>query len=114
MIGDRDRDRLGHMVRNAEAAVELLGARDIADLEADTATRYAVAYALQTVGEAASRISAPTRKELPDIPWADIIGMRHHFVHGYDDVLQGIVVRTIREDLPVLIAQLQTALGGPR
>jgi uncharacterized protein with HEPN domain len=39
-------------------------------------------YALQTVVEAASKISQKTRNQLPQIPWAGIIGMRHRLVHA--------------------------------
>lgn len=41
---------------------------------------------LEIVGEAAAKISAETKENYPEIPWADIIGMRHRLVHAYFDI----------------------------
>jgi len=37
--------------------------------------------------------------------------MRNEIIHGYSSVDLDIVVRTVRENLPVLIRQLEDALG---
>jgi uncharacterized protein with HEPN domain len=42
-----------------------------------------------------------TRRE-PDIPWADIAGMRNHLAHRYFDASHAIVRATIDHDLPPL------------
>ncbi len=41
---------------------------------------------LQIIGEAASRISDELRAGHPEVPWGQMIGMRHILVHGYFDV----------------------------
>lgn len=50
------------------------------------------------------------------VPWASIIGMRHRLVHGYDSVDWHRVWRTLRDDLPALLSQLNylidTATGS--
>jgi uncharacterized protein with HEPN domain len=38
---------------------------------------------LQIIGEAAYALSRDVREQEPDIPWTDIIGMRHILVHDY-------------------------------
>jgi len=43
----------------------------------------AVVKALEIIGDAAARISDETRQAHPEIPWADITGMRNRLVHGY-------------------------------
>lgn len=62
---------------------------------------------IQTVGEAASRVTDTMRHTLPGIPWADIIGMRHRLVHDYGRIDIETVWETIEDDLPKLIASLE-------
>ena len=69
--------------------------------------KYAVFHIVATIGEAASRISADIRQASPAIPWADIIGMRIHLVHIYFAIDLDMVWKTVREDLPELIVQLE-------
>jgi uncharacterized protein with HEPN domain/predicted nucleotidyltransferase len=52
----------------------------------DDKTLDAMSYALQTVGEAANRIPCEIEDCYPDIPWHDMIGMRHWIAHGYDRI----------------------------
>ena len=46
----------------------------------------AVEKLVENIGEAASRLSDEARKQLPQLPWRDIVGMRHRLVHGYMQV----------------------------
>ena len=67
----------------------------------------AILKAVEIIGEAASRISEETKAKHPGIPWSEIIGMRNRLVHGYFAVRLDRVWRTVQEDLPPLIAQLE-------
>lgn len=62
------------------------------------------------VGEAANRVPREAQQRAHQIPWSEIIGMRHRLIHGYDhvdfDVLWQIVVR----DLPKLVPELEELL----
>ena len=104
-----DREWLTDMLEHARAAVSLLGAQDVAQLEADTRTLYAVSHAVLIVGEAAGRVSPRGRAEFPGIPWSNIIGMRHRLVHGYRTRSASVLVNTVREHLPPLVAILEEA-----
>ncbi|NDJ87097.1 MAG: DUF86 domain-containing protein [Chloroflexi bacterium] len=42
--------------------------------------------AIEVIGEAASRISEGFRLEHTELPWREIIGMRHRLVHGYFEI----------------------------
>ena len=42
-----------------------------------------MAFNVLVIGEAASKVSLELRAEHPEIPWLDIINMRHRIVHGY-------------------------------
>jgi uncharacterized protein with HEPN domain len=67
---------------------------------------------IEIVGEAATQVSEVTREHLPGIPWADIVGMRNRLVHAYFDINLEILWRTVQDDLPPLIAVLESVLGG--
>ncbi|MGH6922904.1 MAG: HepT-like ribonuclease domain-containing protein [Propylenella sp.] len=99
------------MLRYFERAVDFLGERDAEVVVADPRTFFALSYAVQIVGEAASRVSEAGRALLPGTPWRQIVGIRHHLVHGYEDIDAGILVGTVRQDLPPLIASLRSLLA---
>jgi uncharacterized protein with HEPN domain len=46
---------------------------------------------LQIIGEAARSLPAEVRHRAPDIPWKEIIGMRHILVHHYSGISTGVV-----------------------
>lgn len=46
-------------------------------------TLMAIAYEIAIIGEAADKISDKCRNQNNEIPWSDIIGMRHRIIHGY-------------------------------
>lgn len=73
-----------------------------------------VLYAIQIIGEAASKISPETRKRHPDVPWSAIIGMRHRLVHAYADIDHDILWTTATESAPDLLAQIRSILNAQR
>jgi uncharacterized protein with HEPN domain len=103
-MNDVDREWLRDMLENAREAVSLLGVRDATELDADRRS-----LTIVTLGEAASHVSQQGQIELPEIPWKDIIGMRHRLVHGYRTRSTAIVVDTVHNHLPPLIAALEEA-----
>ncbi|ABY35310.1 MAG TPA: DUF86 domain-containing protein [Chloroflexus aurantiacus] len=46
-------------------------------LERDRKLTLALVKEIEIIGEAAYQVSAATREQMPDIPWEDIMGMRH-------------------------------------
>ena len=67
---------------------------------------FALVHALQIAGEAAGRVSAETRNQHPEVPWASMIGMRHRLVHAYFDINLDILWTTVVEAAPALAAQI--------
>ncbi|MEI2692864.1 MAG: HepT-like ribonuclease domain-containing protein [Anaerolineae bacterium] len=65
---------------------------------------------VEIIGEAAYLISAATRKQLPGVPWEDIIGMRHRLIHAYFDINLDILWKTVQNDLPPLAETLVEAI----
>ena len=48
----------------------------------------------------------------PDIPWRDIIGMRHRLIHGYAEVRLDLIWTVTQERLGPLIAALAPLIPG--
>jgi uncharacterized protein with HEPN domain len=103
----RDALYLGSMLDTIEKALELLGDRGRGEYDGDEALRLAMAHLVQTIGEAARRVSDEARQRYPAVPWRQIVGMRHRIVHDYLDVDFGIVWQVVTADLPRLLPDLR-------
>lgn len=111
-LPEKDEVRLRHMLEASEQALQFAHGRKRADLDADAMLRFAMSHAITIVGEAASKVSEPTRAALPGIPWPAIVGMRHRLVHAYFDVDADVLWKSTNESLPGLVQQLKAALAG--
>ncbi|MHB8799014.1 MAG: HepT-like ribonuclease domain-containing protein [Thermoanaerobaculia bacterium] len=100
------RDMLDH-ARKATAATRGCVREELArdDLLAAGLERFT-----EVVGEAASKVSDPTRRQLPEIPWREIVGMRKRLVHGYASVDHDVIWDVATVDLPALVLALEAAL----
>lgn len=90
--------------RDAQSVVEQLTREQF---QSSRIHQLAALKALETIGEAASRISDMFRSEHPEIPWREIIGMRNRLIHAYFEVDLDKVWETVQDDLPPLIDCLQ-------
>jgi uncharacterized protein with HEPN domain len=95
------------MVDAMESALRFVKGRERADLDTDEMLLFALARAVEIVGEAASRLSAEARAEIPGVPWSAVTGMRNRLVHAYFDIDRDILWTTVTKALPELLAQLQ-------
>ena len=103
-----DAVRVRHMIDAVEDAMEFVSTRSRADLEKDKMLQFALVRAIEVLGEAAGKVSAAGRAELPLMPWAAITGMRNRLVHAYFDVDLDILWVTAIKALPELRAQLKS------
>lgn len=102
---------VGHMLDMARQARELVASRTRADYDADLALRLALAHLAQNIGEAARRVSPQLQKVHPDIPWRNIVGIRHKVVHDYFYVDYDIIWDVVTSDLPGLVSKLEPIAG---
>jgi len=104
-----DRVRVEHMLEAARDIRNYVDGRKREDLETDSMLLRAVAHAVQQIGEAAANVSDAGRARVPDLPWGQIVAMRHVLVHVYWGVDMDRLWSTAVQDAPVLIAALETA-----
>jgi uncharacterized protein with HEPN domain len=93
-----------------EAASTFIEGRARRDLDADRMLVFALVRAVEIVGEAASKLSAKARAELPAVPWSSIVGMRNRLIHAYFDVDLDILWNTVTQALPPLAEQIRAGL----
>ena len=99
---------LRDMLDHAREAVELLGNAECEELGRNRVMQLALTRLVEIIGEAANRVSEVTRARHPDVPWAQIIGMRNRLIHGYDVIDYSLLWNTVTADLPPLIATLES------
>ena len=96
----RDRQRLDDLQAALDAINDHFGRGNLSDgLVYD-----AVRVRLIEIGEAVKGLSADLLATEPDLPWAQIAGMRDRLAHRYFDTSHAIVQGTVDNDLPVLAA----------
>jgi uncharacterized protein with HEPN domain len=79
------------MIEAAEAACGFTSGRVRNDLDSDRMLAFALVRAIEIVGEAAGRVSAPTREAAADIPWGLIVSMRNRLIHAYFEIDHEVV-----------------------
>jgi uncharacterized protein with HEPN domain len=77
-----DRSRLLDVIEAIER-IERYAARGREAFDRDELLQTWVVHHIQIVGEAVRKLSDALRSEHPEIPWAEIIGMRNIVVHDY-------------------------------
>jgi len=68
----------------------------------------AVLHHLTVIGEAINRLSPALREQHSDVPWRQIVAVRHRIVHAYFDLDWQILWDTATNDVP----ELQRKIGA--
>ena len=97
---------LGHMLDRARKVVSKVDGKTRAEFDDDENLRLALAHLIQTIGEAARKVAPETRAAHPEIPWKQIMGMRHKIVHDYMEIDEDVVWNVATKHLPPLVEQL--------
>lgn len=90
----------------AQFAIEFVKKRRRAELDSDRFFQLALVKAVELVGESAYQLSDQFKEQHSEIPWLDIIDMRHILVHNYWRVEMDTVWDTAKSDIPTLIPRL--------
>jgi uncharacterized protein with HEPN domain len=107
-----DMVRLQHVIDAANEAVYFIAGKSKADLSADRKLALAVIKCIEIAGEAALKVTPELRASTPQIPWQDIVAMRNRLIHGYFDINLDIVWKTVTQELPPLVTELQKLLSS--
>jgi uncharacterized protein with HEPN domain len=103
---------LQDIIDSAEDIGKFMAGVSLEQLTGDRKTLFAVAKALENIGEAVKQIPAAVRHKYPDVPWKDVAGMRDVLVHDYFGIDAAIVWKTVHEDLPSLKRRIADVLAA--
>ena len=106
----RDNGRLQDILQAADYISTFIDNLTLDDFKSDKLRYFAVLKNVEIIGEAAYMLSISFKEDHPDIPWADIIRMRHVLVHGYATVLPDHLWKTAIMDVPELSRAIKAIL----
>jgi uncharacterized protein with HEPN domain len=106
-----DQARLQHMLDAALEIEQYIRSSTRDDLNHDRKLVHSLVHLLEIIGEAVAQVSGETRLSAPEIPWPIVVGMRNRLIHAYFSINLDIVWKTSTEDIPRLVAGLNTLLG---
>lgn len=105
-MSPRDLVYVGHMLDMTRKAIEKTTGLPRDAFDHDENLRLALTHLVQVIGEAARQVSRAFCDAHPEIPWTEIVGMRHKVVHDYLGVDEDIVWQVVTDDLPQLLPAL--------
>ena len=103
MARNDDAVYLGHMLDMTRKAVEAIKSKSREEYDNDDILRLGLTHLVQVIGEAARKVSPEFQREHSEIPWRQIVGMRHRIVHDYMRVDEDILWQVVNNDLPALL-----------
>ena len=104
--------RIEDILEACRRIVEYVLNMDEQTFAADQRTVDAVVRNLAVIGEAAKHLPEDLITKNPDIPWAEMRGIRNVVVHEYFGISIPIIWKTVQEDIPPLIPPLQDILDS--
>ena len=108
---ERDKGRLMDIIQAADNIISFTNGLSLEELSVDKLRYFAVVKNVEIIGEASYMLSSDFKEAHNDIPWNDIIKMRHVLVHGYASVLPELLWQTALEDVPKLKVQIEALLN---
>jgi uncharacterized protein with HEPN domain len=112
----RDREYLREILEAIDSILEILSFADFDRLMQTRYLRSAILHELTVIGEASARLPDDLHTRYPDVPWPDIIGLRHVIVHGYFTIdwnrLWMTITLRVPEFRPHVVEILDTEFSG--
>ena len=98
----KDKNRLEHILNAIDTIQSRTAGFTFDELTSDKVFFAGIVYYTMIIGEAAYMLTSEFREQHSDLPWDQIVSMRHHIVHGYYQVDESIVWEVIQNDLEPL------------
>ncbi|MBO4642774.1 MAG: DUF86 domain-containing protein [Bacteroidaceae bacterium] len=107
----RDKGRLQDILDYTNNALQFAEGVTYEEFVADRMRYFAIMKNVEIVGEAANMLTDDFQTQHPELPWHQIVGMRHVLVHGYAQISDMKLWRTVTKDLPFLREQVSRYLA---
>lgn len=103
----RDEAYLLDMLLAARQALEFSRALTWEQFQQSPLHQHAIAKALENIGEAARKVSAETKEAHREIPWPEIVALRHRIAHDYFHLDLLKIWEIVQNDIPDLLASIE-------
>lgn len=107
----RDRGRLEDILKHAQNIEKIVNGISFEEFVKDIRIYYSVMKNVEVIGEAANMLTRHFRNEHTQLPWRQIIGMRHVLVHGYSNVSDEDLWLTATSEINPLRKQVEQYLS---
>ncbi len=97
---------LEDIVETGRFAQTQIDGKSFEEYDSSRALQYVVERSFEVIGEALvriERIDPETAVQITSL--RDIIGFRNRIAHGYDDIRNDVVWKSLNEHLPLLVAE---------
>ncbi len=98
---------IGKMIAHCDKLIQYCDGYSYGTFSKDTKLVEACVFNLSQLGELCHAIDDDFAAAHPDIPWAEMYGLRNRIVHDYEGVNLKLVWEIISEDIPELKKRLQ-------
>ena len=98
----KDQGRLEHILEMIQNLQEAKRHHTYEDIQNDRILFYGLTKMVEIIGEAAYKLTHEFTDSHPEIPWKEIIGMRHILVHGYFQVSPKVLWDVIQNDITAM------------
>lgn len=89
-------------IAGAIEKIEKYAARGRQAFDAEDWLQIWIVYHLQIIGEAARGMSERMRERLGEVPWRQVIGMRHILVHQYFEIDRDLAWSVVQDHLQAM------------
>lgn len=107
----KDKGRIEHMLEMAQNLKEAKIRYSYEEILNDRILFYGLTKMTEIIGEAAYKLTHEFRDSHTELPWREIIGMRHLLVHGYFTIMPEVLWDVIQNDIPNMIPILEIYLA---
>ena len=104
-------ERIRDILTCANNILSFIEGMDFSTFLEDSKTLRAVAFELTTIGEAAKSIPVEIQEKYSEVSWSRLQGIRNILVHEYFRLDEEIFWKTAKEDIPLLITNLEKILS---
>jgi len=101
---------LEHILENIEMIEQFSKGLTKEQLLKNKQKQYAIARAIEIIGEAVRNIPESFKNKYPNIPWKEVVGTRDKLIHHYFGIDLDIVWKIICEDIPILKREITEIL----
>ena len=108
---NRDRGRLLDIQQYAKNVEIIIHGVSYNEFVEDIRIYFSAMKNIEIIGEAAYMLSSEFKSAHPELPWRQIVDMRHILVHGYAQVSPLDLWDTAKNDIPPLRAQIEEYLN---